>query len=69
MIRKDSDFVSHLFSSRMESISNQPSPHDSGATTPDNHSTVDLLSEQDEGTITPASKQTTPATSPHISSR
>uniref|UniRef100_A0AAX7U8I6 Discs, large homolog 5b (Drosophila), tandem duplicate 1 n=1 Tax=Astatotilapia calliptera TaxID=8154 RepID=A0AAX7U8I6_ASTCA len=46
--------------SRMESISNQPSPHDSGATTPDNHSTVDLLSEQDEGTITPASKQTTP---------
>lgn len=55
--------------SRMESISNQPSPHDSGATTPDNHSTVDLLSEQDEGTITPASKQTTPATSPHISSR
>ncbi|XP_013767111.1 disks large homolog 5-like [Pundamilia nyererei] len=55
--------------SRMESISNQPSPHDSGATTPENHSTVDLLSEQDEGTITPASKQTTPATSPHISSR
>uniref|UniRef100_A0A3Q4HH54 Discs, large homolog 5b (Drosophila), tandem duplicate 1 n=1 Tax=Neolamprologus brichardi TaxID=32507 RepID=A0A3Q4HH54_NEOBR len=55
--------------SRMDSISNQPSPHDSGATTPDNHSTVDLLSEQDEGTITPASKQTTPATSPHISSR
>lgn len=55
--------------SRMESISNQPSPHDSGATTPDNHSTVDLLSEQDEGTITPAFKQTTPATSPHISSR
>lgn len=55
--------------SRMESISNQPSPHDSGATTPDNHSTVELLSEQDEGTITPASKQTTPATSPHISCR
>lgn len=55
--------------SRMESISNQPSPHDSGATTPDNHSTVELLSEQDEGTITPASKQTTPATSLHISCR
>uniref|UniRef100_A0A671WTP2 Discs large MAGUK scaffold protein 5 n=1 Tax=Sparus aurata TaxID=8175 RepID=A0A671WTP2_SPAAU len=46
--------------SRMESISNQPTPHDSGATTPDNHSTVDTLSEQDEGTMTPPSKQTTP---------
>ncbi|XP_037610928.1 disks large homolog 5-like isoform X2 [Sebastes umbrosus] len=55
--------------SRMESISNQPTPHDSGATTPDNHSTVDTLSEQDEGTITPPSKQTTPATSPHSSFR
>nr|XP_033467527.1 disks large homolog 5-like isoform X1 [Epinephelus lanceolatus] len=55
--------------SRMESISNQPTPHDSGATTPDNHSTVDTLSEQDEGTMTPPSKQTTPATSPHNSFR
>uniref|UniRef100_A0A8C4HGQ7 Discs, large homolog 5b (Drosophila), tandem duplicate 1 n=1 Tax=Dicentrarchus labrax TaxID=13489 RepID=A0A8C4HGQ7_DICLA len=53
--------------SRMESISNQPTPQDSGATTPDNHSTVDTLSEQDEGTMTPPSKQTTPATSPHSS--
>uniref|UniRef100_A0A672Z8T0 Disks large homolog 5-like n=1 Tax=Sphaeramia orbicularis TaxID=375764 RepID=A0A672Z8T0_9TELE len=50
--------------SRMESISNQPTPQDSGATTPDNHSTIDTLSEQDEGTMTPPSKQTTPATSP-----
>lgn len=58
-----------LFSSRMESISNQPTPHGSGATTPDNHSTVDTLSEQDEGTMTPPSKQTTPATSPHNSFR
>uniref|UniRef100_A0A3B5BFG6 Disks large homolog 5-like n=1 Tax=Stegastes partitus TaxID=144197 RepID=A0A3B5BFG6_9TELE len=40
-----------------------------GATTPDNHSTVDTLSEQDEGTMTPPSKQTTPATSPHSSFR
>ncbi|XP_008296925.1 disks large homolog 5-like [Stegastes partitus] len=55
--------------SRMESISNQPTPRDSGATTPDNHSTVDTLSEQDEGTMTPPSKQTTPATSPHSSFR
>uniref|UniRef100_A0A8C4HFH7 Discs, large homolog 5b (Drosophila), tandem duplicate 1 n=1 Tax=Dicentrarchus labrax TaxID=13489 RepID=A0A8C4HFH7_DICLA len=55
--------------SRMESISNQPTPQDSGATTPDNHSTVDTLSEQDEGTMTPPSKQTTPATSPHSSFR
>ncbi|XP_070708172.1 disks large homolog 5-like isoform X2 [Pempheris klunzingeri] len=55
--------------SRMESISNQPTPQDSGATTPDNNSTVDTLSEQDEGTMTPPSKQTTPATSPHNSFR
>lgn len=53
----------------MESISNQPTPLDSGATTPDNHSTVDTLSEQDEGTMTPPSKQTTPATSPQNSFR
>ncbi|KAM4525004.1 disks large homolog 5-like isoform 2-T2 [Odontesthes bonariensis] len=55
--------------SRMESISNQPTPQDSRATTPDNHSTVDSLSEQDEGTMTPPSKQTTPANSPHNSFR
>ncbi|XP_047465763.1 disks large homolog 5-like isoform X2 [Mugil cephalus] len=55
--------------SRMESISNQPTPQDSGATTPDNHSAVDALSEQDEGTMTPPSKPTTPATSPHNSFR
>ncbi|XP_078147009.1 disks large homolog 5-like [Centroberyx gerrardi] len=55
--------------SRMESISNQPTPQDSGATTPDSHSTIDTLSEQDEGTMTPPSKQTTPATSPHSSFR
>ncbi|XP_029933772.1 disks large homolog 5-like isoform X2 [Myripristis murdjan] len=55
--------------SRMESVSNQPTPQDSGATTPDNHSTIDTLSEQDEGTMTPPSKQTTPATSPHSSFR
>ncbi|XP_029383728.1 disks large homolog 5-like isoform X2 [Echeneis naucrates] len=55
--------------SRMESISNQPTPHSSRATTPDNHSNVDTLSEQDEGTMTPPSKQTTPATSPHNSFR
>ncbi|XP_056152988.1 disks large homolog 5-like [Lampris incognitus] len=55
--------------SRMESISNQPTPQDSGTTTPDNRSTIDTLSEQDEGTMTPQSKQTTPATSPHNSFR
>lgn len=63
------DATSFLLSSRMESISNQPTPQGSGATTPDNHSTVDTLSEQDEGTMTPPSKQTTPATSPHSSFR
>ncbi|XP_061565378.1 disks large homolog 5-like isoform X4 [Cololabis saira] len=58
-----------LSGSLMESVSNRPTPQDSGATTPDNRSTVDTLSEQDEGTITPPSKQTTPANSPHNSFR
>ncbi|XP_018616468.1 disks large homolog 5 isoform X2 [Scleropages formosus] len=56
-------------SSRMEPISTQSTPQGSGATTPDNHSTIDTLSEQDEGTMTPPSKQTTPTTSPHSSIR
>ncbi|XP_054605194.2 disks large homolog 5 isoform X3 [Nothobranchius furzeri] len=56
-------------SSRMESISNQPTPQDSVVTTPDNHSAVDSLSEQDEGTMTPPTKQMTPAASPHNSFR
>uniref|UniRef100_A0A8C8HVC6 Discs, large homolog 5a (Drosophila) n=1 Tax=Oncorhynchus tshawytscha TaxID=74940 RepID=A0A8C8HVC6_ONCTS len=49
-------------SSRLEPVSSQSTPHGSGATTPDNHSTIDTLSEQDEGTLTPSSKQTTPTT-------
>ncbi|XP_063347087.1 disks large homolog 5a isoform X3 [Pelmatolapia mariae] len=52
-------------SSRLEPVSTQPTPRGSGAATPDNHSTIDTLSEQDEGTLTPSSKQTTPTTSPH----
>ncbi|XP_042289740.1 disks large homolog 5a isoform X4 [Thunnus maccoyii] len=52
-------------SSRLEPISTQSTPQGSGAATPDNHSTIDTLSEQDEGTLTPSSKQTTPTTSPH----
>ncbi|KAJ3607663.1 hypothetical protein NHX12_024714 [Muraenolepis orangiensis] len=57
-------------SSRMGSISNQPTPDHSGASSPDDdQSAVDTLSEQDEGTITPPSKQTTPATSPNSSFR
>lgn len=56
--------------SRMESISNQPTPLDSAATTPDHLSSVEALSEeQEEGTMTPPSKQTTPATSPNSSFR
>lgn len=51
----------------MESISSHATLYDSGATTPDNH--ADNLSEQDEGTMTPPSKQTTPATSPNSSFR
>ncbi|XP_035997786.1 disks large homolog 5 isoform X2 [Fundulus heteroclitus] len=53
--------------SQMESTSNHLTP--SVATSPDNHSTVDALSEHDEGTMTPPSRQTTPATSPHNSFR
>uniref|UniRef100_A0A3B3S6P0 Discs, large homolog 5a (Drosophila) n=1 Tax=Paramormyrops kingsleyae TaxID=1676925 RepID=A0A3B3S6P0_9TELE len=56
-------------SSRMEPMSNQSTPQGSGATTPDNHSTIDTLSEQDEGTMTPPSKQTTPTISPRKASR
>ncbi|XP_072138911.1 disks large homolog 5a isoform X3 [Mobula birostris] len=56
-------------SSRLEPISNHSTPHGSGATTPDDHSIIDAVSEQDEGTITPPSKQTTPTTSPRNSIR
>uniref|UniRef100_A0A4W5RE06 Discs, large homolog 5a (Drosophila) n=1 Tax=Hucho hucho TaxID=62062 RepID=A0A4W5RE06_9TELE len=52
-------------SSGLEPVSSQFTPQGSGATTPDIHSTIDTLSEQDEGTLTPSSKQTTPTTSPH----
>uniref|UniRef100_A0A671LT75 Disks large homolog 5-like n=1 Tax=Sinocyclocheilus anshuiensis TaxID=1608454 RepID=A0A671LT75_9TELE len=44
-------------SSRLEPVSSQSTPQGSGAATPDNHSTIDTLSEQDEGTLTPSSKQ------------
>nr|XP_057918284.1 disks large homolog 5-like isoform X2 [Doryrhamphus excisus] len=54
-----------LSSSRMESISKQPTPQDSGANTPDDRSVGDALG----GTVTSSSKQTTPATSPHTSFR
>uniref|UniRef100_A0A6Q2Y8L4 Discs, large homolog 5a (Drosophila) n=1 Tax=Esox lucius TaxID=8010 RepID=A0A6Q2Y8L4_ESOLU len=56
-------------SSRLEPVSSPVPAQGSGATTPDNHSTIDTLSEQDEGTLTPSSKQTTPTTSPHSFSR
>ncbi|XP_061601986.1 disks large homolog 5a isoform X4 [Cololabis saira] len=52
-------------SSRLEPVSTQSTPQGSGNATPDNHSTIDTLSEQDEGTLTPSSKQTTPTTSPN----
>ncbi|XP_054653862.1 disks large homolog 5a isoform X2 [Dunckerocampus dactyliophorus] len=51
-------------SSRLEPVSTQSTPQGSGAATPDNHSAIDTLSEQDEGTLTPSSKQATPTTSP-----
>ncbi|XP_069467100.1 disks large homolog 5 isoform X3 [Ambystoma mexicanum] len=56
-------------SSRLESVSSHSTPQGSGAATPDNHSIIDTVSEQDEGTMTPPSKQTTPTTSPRSSVR
>ncbi|NWZ43047.1 DLG5 protein, partial [Brachypodius atriceps] len=56
-------------SSRLEPVSNHSTPQGSGAATPDNHSVIDTVSEQDEGTMIPPSKQTTPATSPRNSLR
>jgi len=50
-------------------VSNHSTPQGSGAATPDNHSIIDTVSEQDEGTMTPPSKQTTPTTSPRNSLR
>uniref|UniRef100_A0AAR2LFY8 Discs, large homolog 5b (Drosophila), tandem duplicate 1 n=1 Tax=Pygocentrus nattereri TaxID=42514 RepID=A0AAR2LFY8_PYGNA len=47
-------------SSRMESVSACSTPVSNGAGTPDACSTIDTLSEQDEGTMTPPSKNTTP---------
>ncbi|TRY75910.1 hypothetical protein DNTS_033480 [Danionella cerebrum] len=52
-------------SSRLEPVSTQASVQRSGADATDNHSTIDTLSEQDEGTLTPSSKHTTPTTSPN----
>uniref|UniRef100_A0A8C5HAW4 Discs, large homolog 5a (Drosophila) n=1 Tax=Gouania willdenowi TaxID=441366 RepID=A0A8C5HAW4_GOUWI len=45
--------------SHFEPVSSQATPQRSRAATPDNHSAIDTLSEQDEGTLTPSSKQTT----------
>ncbi|XP_053163470.1 disks large homolog 5 isoform X5 [Hemicordylus capensis] len=56
-------------SSRLEPVSSHSTPQGSGAATPDSHSVIDTVSEQDEGTMTPPSKQTTPTTSPRNSMR
>uniref|UniRef100_A0A8D2LYV6 Discs large MAGUK scaffold protein 5 n=1 Tax=Varanus komodoensis TaxID=61221 RepID=A0A8D2LYV6_VARKO len=56
-------------SSRLEPVSSRSTPQGSGAATPDSHSIIDTVSEQDEGTMTPPSKQTTPTTSPRNSMR
>ncbi|NXX92217.1 DLG5 protein, partial [Centropus bengalensis] len=56
-------------SSRLEPVSNHSTPQGSGAATPDNHSVIDTVSEQDEGTMTPPSKQTTPTTNSLCSKR
>uniref|UniRef100_A0A8C4ZGJ2 Discs, large homolog 5a (Drosophila) n=1 Tax=Gadus morhua TaxID=8049 RepID=A0A8C4ZGJ2_GADMO len=49
-------------SSRLEPVSSAPTtPLPSGTPTPDTHPVVDTLSEQDEGTLTPSSKQTRPS--------
>uniref|UniRef100_A0A8C8VIL6 Discs large MAGUK scaffold protein 5 n=1 Tax=Pelusios castaneus TaxID=367368 RepID=A0A8C8VIL6_9SAUR len=56
-------------SSRLEPVSNHSTPQGSGAATPDSHSIIDTVSEQEEGTMTPPSKQTTPTASPRNSMR
>ncbi|XP_044152386.1 disks large homolog 5 isoform X3 [Bufo gargarizans] len=56
-------------SSRLDASTSHSTPHGSGAATPDNHSVIDTVSEQDEGTMTPPSKETTPSTSPRSSLR
>ncbi|XP_043911699.1 disks large homolog 5 [Protopterus annectens] len=56
-------------SSHLESASSHSTSQGSGGTTPDSHSVIDTVSEQDEGTVTPPSKQTTPTTSPRDSLR
>ncbi|XP_069836966.1 disks large homolog 5 isoform X2 [Dendropsophus ebraccatus] len=56
-------------SSRLDTSTSHSTPHGSGAATPDNHSVIDTVSEQDEGTMTPPSKETTPSTSPRSSLR
>ncbi|XP_075073186.1 disks large homolog 5 isoform X1 [Mixophyes fleayi] len=56
-------------SSRLDASTSHSTPHGSGAATPDNHSVIDTVSEQDEGAVTPPSKETTPTTSPHSSLR
>uniref|UniRef100_A0A8C5QQZ9 Discs large MAGUK scaffold protein 5 n=1 Tax=Leptobrachium leishanense TaxID=445787 RepID=A0A8C5QQZ9_9ANUR len=56
-------------SSRLDTSMSHSTPHSSGAATPDNHSVIDTVSEQDEGTMTPPSKETTPSTSPRSSLR
>ncbi|KAE8591414.1 hypothetical protein XENTR_v10018443 [Xenopus tropicalis] len=56
-------------SSRLDTSTTHSTPHSSGAATPDNHSIIDTVSEQDEGTMTPPSKESTPSTSPCSSLR
>ncbi|XP_077585810.1 disks large homolog 5a [Stigmatopora nigra] len=51
-------------SSRLEPVSARSTPQGSGAATPENTAAIDTLSERDEGTLTPSSKQTTPTASP-----
>uniref|UniRef100_A0A673C6Q9 Discs, large homolog 5a (Drosophila) n=1 Tax=Sphaeramia orbicularis TaxID=375764 RepID=A0A673C6Q9_9TELE len=56
-------------SSRLEPVSTQSTPQGSGPATPDNHSTIDTLSEQDEGTLTPSSKSSIELKEDALSSR
>ncbi|KAM3834704.1 disks large homolog 5 isoform 2-T2 [Vipera latastei] len=56
-------------SSRLEPMNSHSPPQGGGGPTPDSHSIIDTLSEQDEGTMTPPSKETTPTTSPRNSVR
>ncbi|XP_034049310.1 disks large homolog 5-like isoform X2 [Thalassophryne amazonica] len=51
--------------SRVESVISHATPQDSGATTLDHHSVINIVSEHNHSTVTSSPNQNTPSTSPH----